>query len=51
MASKNEKQLDGMWQAVKSEADRLLRRIVEAEKAREAVSAPPPAPLIEAIVL
>ncbi len=48
---KNPKQLEGLWEAIKTEADRLVRRIVEAEQARELASAPPPAPSIETAVV
>jgi len=48
---KNPKQLDGLWQATKTEADRLVRRIVEAEQARELSSAPPPSPSVETVVV
>ncbi|MER3487819.1 MAG: hypothetical protein C4307_03355, partial [Chloroflexota bacterium] len=48
---KNAKQLDGMWQTIKTDARRLVRRIVEAEQERELASAPPPAPTVETAVV
>ncbi|MER3412010.1 MAG: hypothetical protein C4305_06755 [Thermoleophilia bacterium] len=48
---KNPKQLDGMWQTIKTDARRLVRRIVEAEQERELASAPPPAPTVETAVV
>jgi hypothetical protein len=48
---KNAKQLEGLWQSLKNEADRLVRRIVDAELARERIAAPPPDPVLEAQVV
>jgi len=51
ISSKNAKQLEGLWQAIKVEADRLVRQIIEAEQVRELASAPPPAPSVETAVV
>jgi superfamily II DNA or RNA helicase len=48
---KNAKQLEGLWQSLKNEAGRLVRRIVDAELARERIAAPPPDPVLEAQVV
>ncbi len=48
---KNEKQLEGMWQSVKVEADRLVRRIVEAERERELASTAPPPPAVQVTIV
>jgi hypothetical protein len=49
--SKNAKQLEGLWHAVKSDADRLVRQIVEAEGALEAAQVPAPAPSIGTVIV
>lgn len=42
----NQRQLDGLWQAIQAEAERVLRRIVAAEAERERVGVAPPSPTV-----